>query len=85
MSQRMPSIHLNGTSRDKLFEQYSDATAALRVAIKKLEDASPNARDYYLQGPSAYKEAEIQHNARILQLQGVMKEIYAILEHISDS
>ena len=43
----------NGTSRDVLDLQYENALAKLRDAVKALEDASPNARDYYLQGPDA--------------------------------
>ena len=44
-----PTIHLNGTSKDVLAKQYNDAVVLLRGALQAMEDAAPNARDYYPQ------------------------------------
>jgi hypothetical protein len=62
-----PTFHLNGTSRDVLDQQYENALAKLQDAIKALEDASPNGRDYYLQGPNAFGIAQASHFNLILR------------------
>lgn len=47
----IPTRHLNGTSQKDGDENHETMLVALREAIKAMEVASPNARDYYLQGP----------------------------------
>jgi hypothetical protein len=54
------------------------------VAIKALENASPNGRDYYLQGAGAINEAIEQHVNRLKALEGVCRELGDIAELIVD-
>ncbi len=77
-----PTIHLNGTSRDSLFDSYCNAASALRNALAALEDAAPNARDYYPQGEGAFISAALDHTARVDSLRRVLAEIDALVDHV---
>lgn len=81
---RFPTVHLNGTSKAHLYEQYETQVNALRAAIKALEENGPNARDYYHQGRTAFQEAEHEHRARLAAIKDVMREIYFIWEYVTD-
>ncbi len=69
---RAPTIHLNGTSKTALVDSITEARAKLWVAFIALQDASPNARDYYPQGDYAYIEAQKSHRAALQKI----SEIY---------
>jgi hypothetical protein len=71
----IPTIHLNGTPKDRLLEQNIEAGQALRVAIDKLSEAGPNGRDFYPQGDDAFREAQKEHISRLQRLQSVYKEL----------
>ncbi|CAB4147423.1 hypothetical protein UFOVP1017_27 [uncultured Caudovirales phage] len=77
-----PTIHLNGTSGADLLSQTTDAMLALSAAIKTLQNAGPNGRDYYVQGPRAIDAAMSEHRARLAQLQAVQADLVAISEAI---
>ena len=77
-----PTIHLNGTSGADLLSQTTDAMLALSAAIKTLQNAGPNGRDYYVQGPLAIDAAMSEHRARLAQLQAVQADLVAISEAI---
>jgi hypothetical protein len=79
-----PTIHLNGTSAGSLAEQYADASAKVRDAIRSLEAIDVNGRDYYPQGNDAFGLAIIEHKARIKKLIDVRDELYGISEAIAD-
>lgn len=81
----IPTIHLNGTSREELIKQLLNASDALLVAIDKLGDASPHGRDYYPQGPDAFLKAHDEHIARIGRLFDVKTEIDSIAEKIDQA
>ena len=49
----VPTVHLNGTSKCELMRQVMGARIALHTAIDALQQACPNGRDYYVQGPDA--------------------------------
>jgi hypothetical protein len=76
-----PTIHLNGTSRDSLFDSYCNAASALRNALAALEDAAPNARDYYPQGEGAFIAAAREHEDRTASLRYVLAQIDALVDH----
>jgi septation ring formation regulator EzrA len=77
-----PTIHTGGTSRSALEEGYINAGNAIRAAIKALEEAEPNGRDYYPQGPDAYSVARREHIARLDALGAVYRDMEALLEHL---
>jgi len=77
-----PTIHLNGTSKGELLDQLCSASSAIADAIKALENAGPNGRDYYPQGSYAMRDAQDQHARHVNALVLVKSEIDQIAEHI---
>jgi len=80
-----PSIHLNGSPRSRLAEAYLEAGSALYKAMSQLEETAPNARDYYVQGDSAYSVAQKEHRDRLLKLQSIINDMQELHEHCEDS
>lgn len=83
MAVSIPTIHLNGTSRESLVSDLLDALQALEEAERALQHTCPNGRDYYPQGPGAITEAMRQHTARMGKLYEVRQELSAIAEAIA--
>lgn len=80
-----PTIHLNGTSKGALLEGYCSAADAVRTAITSInEDASPNGRDYYPQGPDAIRVATAEHVRRLDMLQEILTDLEALAQHVAD-
>ena len=48
-----PTIHANGTTKERLLEAIEGASLALKIAEEKLAQTAPNGRDYYPQGAYA--------------------------------
>jgi hypothetical protein len=80
-----PTVHLNGTSRESLLEGYCDAGRAVNDAIKALQDAAPNDRDYYIQkDKDAFRNAVAEHMDRIERLINVRVELEVLAEAVAD-
>ena len=77
-----PIIHRNGTTKEDLVEQWNEAHWVLTQAVLKLQEAAPNARDYYPQGPEAIHTALAEHTARLQKLRSVLTDIEALREHV---
>lgn len=73
----LPTVHLNGTSREELVSLRLDVVEAIREAVVALRKAAPHGRDYYVQGPDAYKTARYIWESRIEQLEGVAELLRA--------
>lgn len=80
-----PTIHMNGTGKDSLLEDYENARTAVEAAVEALRKIECNARDYYQQGPEAWEKARTQHYDRIGKLTAVAEELEQIAIHISDA
>ena len=80
----VPTVHLNGTSKDELLRQVLEADRAINVALSRLHDAAPNGRDYYPAGPGALKQATEEHRARIDRLVDIRTELLALYEAIDN-
>jgi hypothetical protein len=80
---KFPTVHINGTSKQELLEQYISACTALRNALVTLSSIYPNGRDYYPQGPNAIHEAMEQHSNRMAKLRAVLAEIEQLAEHVA--
>jgi hypothetical protein len=80
-----PTIHLNGTSRELLFEGYLVASNAVGDAIAALGRIEFNSRDYYPQGPSAWKAAVLEHSSRLERLAAVKQELMDLAEHCQEA
>ena len=79
-----PTIHLNGSSKDSLLEELCTALDALHAAETALHCCSPNARDYYPQGPEAFPGAVREHLQRVKAIRDVRAALEAILETVAD-
>lgn len=77
-----PTVHLNGTSRESLLDDYRKATQSVIQATNVLCANAPNARDYYVQSADAYTRARAEHMARVAALARVHEELVAIYEAI---
>lgn len=78
----IPTVHMNGTSRDELVKQLSDAYTAIDAAMDVLRKATPHGRDYYPQGDDAWRKANKAHCDRLVKLHEVAQEILTIAEGI---
>ncbi len=79
----IPTVHLNGTSRNELLEQVRNAYTALQDAINVMCKAAPHGRDYYPQTSDApYELARTQHYNRITKIEEVMKEYLQMYKEI---
>lgn len=81
---QLPTIHLNGTSLSVLTEQTQNARKALRDAIEALQEASPNARDYYPQGDAVVFAVQREHEQRISKLNDILLELDLLVNHLYD-
>lgn len=78
----IPTIHLNGTSKERLIDGLCEVSEKIDIAYSMLKQMAPNGRDYYPQGPTALAEAEGEHHARLKKLEDVRKEIDAMVDVI---
>jgi hypothetical protein len=79
-----PTIHLNGTPADVLFEEVMTARRAVMDAVEKLQRAAPNGRDYYPQGDDAIRVAMAEHSNRVGRLMSVLAELNELAEYLAD-
>ena len=82
---RTPTIHLNGTSGEVLYNLHCEAYDALRRAVQALDAAAPNGRDFYVQGDHAIGEAMREHSERVSRLVSVLRELDELRESIADA
>lgn len=80
-----PTIHMNGSGKQHLTEQYTNVTNALNAALNALSEAYPHGRDYYVQGPEAIDAAVREHDARIEAVRTVYKDMLQMLRHVANS
>lgn len=78
----VPTVHLNGTSRQALLDGYQAAYEAVREAYATLQGTYPNGRDYYPQGPLAIAGAMAEHEARLAKLRTVQEELDQLIQAV---
>jgi hypothetical protein len=79
----LPTVHINGTSREELVRQQVETGQALRIALEKLAAAAPHPRDYYInKNPRAYQVARAEHERRCGLLRDILRETEEIAEAI---
>lgn len=78
-----PTVHLNGTPRERLLEGYMAALEALRAAETALQATGPNGRDYYPSGTEAIKVAQAEHVARLASLERIIADIQTLAETLA--
>jgi hypothetical protein len=80
----LPSIHLNGTGRERLLADYHAAYKLLCAASDAFADIEFNARDYYVQGDYAYNQARTERDAARAHFGALKTYLEAHLVHLSD-
>lgn len=78
-----PTVHMNGTSREELEKQFSDAYEAVEAALVAVRRAAPNGRDYYVQSPNAIIAAGDEHAARVNALMAMLGEYEALAASVT--
>lgn len=78
----VPTIHMNGTSKESLLRGWDKAYVAINDAMNALAEAGPNGRDFYPQGPEALAIAIKEHSARMTKLDEVRSELQELCNSI---
>lgn len=78
----VPTVHLNGTSKDALVSGFAAVIGDLNSALESMAAAAPNARDYYVQNPAAFQRATREHTERMEKLREVRADLRAIWEAV---
>jgi hypothetical protein len=89
---RLPTIHLNGTDAQSLFDGYKAAHEAIKAAQEALAQCAPNGRDYYVQKTESgdwtdvpTNEAIYEHRARMAALETIERDLEALALHVMDA
>lgn len=80
----LPTVHLNGSSARDLAGQQRAVMRAAAALREALAQASPNARDFYVQSPDAYPRAAEEHRAVLAQVAAIEARAEAIAMHVLD-
>lgn len=80
----LPTVHLNGTSREMLRTDYRNAYEKLHEFREAFASIEFNARDYYVQGPAAYSQARTERDREFQRIDALMSYLEAHLSHISN-
>ncbi len=80
----LPTVHLNGTSAQALFDGTMVAVHAVQDAVEALEHAEPHARDYYVQNDGAFSTASSEHKSRNERIGSVLAELNEMAEYLAD-
>jgi hypothetical protein len=78
----VPTVHSNGTCALDLLQGLNASLDALRVAQRRMTEAAPNGRDYYLQGNQAMERAMGEHERRWTDLNRIMTELEEMRDHV---
>ena len=68
-----PTIHLNGSSAERLAEGYKKAYDAIGEAVAAVRETAPNGRDYPEIG--TLEKAQAEHPSRLTHLSNVLEEL----------
>lgn len=79
----LPTIHLNGSNRQRLREDYLQAHRALLKARDAFAAIDCHARDYYVAGPDAWPQARSQRDAALHKFGQLSEYLEAHLLHLS--
>ena len=80
----LPSIHINGTSRATLSEGYLAAYHKLQEFKAAFRSIEFNARDYYVQGNTAFSTARSERDIMEHKIGSLMQYLEAHLIHLGE-
>jgi tryptophan 2,3-dioxygenase len=65
----LPTVHINGTSSKYPLQVDRAVLAAVQEAYRRIQQAAPHSRDFYVQAKSAeaWKQAHAEHVARLVE------------------
>lgn len=84
MTFTLPSVHLNGTSRQMLASGYHEAYRKLIEFREAFASIEFNARDYYVQGPAAFSHASAEREIQRELIGKLMAYLEAHLLHLGE-
>ena len=76
---QLPVVHLNGSNRETLQQEYYEAWKAVRAAQRAVGAVECHPRDYYVAGDHAWAEA---HDARLHVLQKLQDVVEYLEMHV---
>lgn len=79
-----PTLHLNGTGKTTLRDEYAAAYDAIDKAIDALAAATLNGRDYYPQAEGAYYKARDERQEALDKLRAAHQYVGEMLTGICD-
>lgn len=79
----LPTVHLNGTSRQMLFDDYNDAYKKLIEFRDSFHSIEFNARDYYVQSNTAFSAARAERDIMEHKIGSLMQYLEAHLIHLA--
>jgi len=83
MALTAPIIHSNGTSAQRILDDYDMAYQALNEATLALQRTAPNGRDYYVV-PDSLPKAEQEHMERLVMLRTIQDQLEELMEKVTD-
>lgn len=84
MDYTLPTIHINGNSRESLANGYSNAYRKLIEFRNAFNEIDHNARNYYPQGPGAWPRACDQRDVQRQRIADLMTYLEAHLIELGE-
>lgn len=81
----LPIVHLNGSGRQRLLDQYEAVVVALNAALAAFSAASPHGRDYYPKGEAAFSAARDEYLRRCAMIEAVRQDVMADWQDVYDA
>ncbi|MGH7178290.1 MAG: hypothetical protein ACREJC_12995, partial [Tepidisphaeraceae bacterium] len=66
------------TGQANLLAELEAAYRAVKAAVDALRQVTVNGRDYYVQGPDAYRQARHEMDERVAMLESVRGDVLAL-------
>ena len=80
----LPTVHLNGSGRERLLTGYHTAYKLLCAASDSFSEIEFNARDYYVQGDNAFNKARTERDNARAHIGALKTYLEAHLLHLSE-
>jgi hypothetical protein len=79
----VPTVHLNGTSKDDLLMQLRQAIITATALKEFLQEGMPHDRDFFLQGEGMGMRARMHQKVRVLKVETIIDELTAIYHAVA--
>lgn len=75
----IPTVHWNGDTQQTLTDQNMAVYRAADKLLTALNEAGPNGRNFYPQGPQALWDAQVEHKARWEAVNKIKRDMEEII------